>query len=228
MTSLPIFVPGQTPDLGATTPESTFRWATVTDIDPLRVRLDGDTEGLPVTPSSLVNPLELPIGSRVWVQLFGRRLIVVGKGGGRPGSEVVKITDPAETQFVYSSAGWTFASSAASDTPTIVADGRTVQIGGRIRYTTASLAQATAYNPFYLPDRFAPVAGGPSRSMLACFTHGGSNAVALDMAAWIGLDASNRVALTLFAAGGQTTSWTSSVWIYFGGTWIRDYPTAGA
>lgn len=80
MSTPPIFIPGQAP--APTGLENTYRWATVTDTAPLRVRLDGDSEGLPVTPDSLVAPGGLTIGDRVWVQLFGRRLIVIGKGGG--------------------------------------------------------------------------------------------------------------------------------------------------
>lgn len=76
MSSVPIYVPTETRDFG---PDNTYRWATITDTDPLRVRFDGDADGLPITPSSLVDPAQLVVGDRVWVQLFGRRLVVLGK-----------------------------------------------------------------------------------------------------------------------------------------------------
>lgn len=65
--------------------ETTFRWATVTQLSPLRIRLDGDSSALPLTPDSVVDPLRLAVGTRVWVQFFGRRLIVLAaSGGGQP------------------------------------------------------------------------------------------------------------------------------------------------
>lgn len=54
----------------------TWRWATVTQIDPLRIRLDGEANPLPITPDSLTSDL-FP-GDRVWVQYYGRDLIVTG------------------------------------------------------------------------------------------------------------------------------------------------------
>lgn len=70
-----------TPGSVAQDPHDRWRWATVISITPLTVRLDGDTTPIPVT-STLVNPLSLVIGNRVWCQLFGQRLIVLGMGGG--------------------------------------------------------------------------------------------------------------------------------------------------
>lgn len=61
--------------------ESTYRWATVTQLDPLRIRLDGDSTELPLTPEALIEPSRLMVGTRVWVQFFGRRVIVVSATG---------------------------------------------------------------------------------------------------------------------------------------------------
>ena len=61
-------------------PTSSFRWATVTQASPLRVRLDGDTLALPITPDTLV--AGLAINNRVWCQIYGRRLILLGKAQG--------------------------------------------------------------------------------------------------------------------------------------------------
>jgi len=59
-----------------------FNWGTVTGVSPLRVRLDGDTSAVPVTPDSLVDPLTLAINDRVRVELSNNRLVVLGKAGG--------------------------------------------------------------------------------------------------------------------------------------------------
>lgn len=79
MSTMPIFAPTETRSFG---PDNTYRWATVTQLDPLRVRFDGDTAPIPVTPETLISPTLLVVGSRVWVQMFGRRLIVLGAAGG--------------------------------------------------------------------------------------------------------------------------------------------------
>lgn len=58
------------------------RWGTITQINPLRVKLDGDDTALPVTPASLVPASLTRVGSRVWTVLNGRQLVVVGVWGG--------------------------------------------------------------------------------------------------------------------------------------------------
>ena len=58
--------------------ENTFRWATVTSNPPLRIRLDGETDPLPITPDVLLDSGALNVGQRVWTQLFGRRAIILG------------------------------------------------------------------------------------------------------------------------------------------------------
>lgn len=57
-----------------------WTWATVTDDDPLAIRLDGETEPLAVVPECLIE--NVSIGLRVWVQISGRRVIVTGANGG--------------------------------------------------------------------------------------------------------------------------------------------------
>lgn len=63
-------------------PALSFKWATVTTVTPLRIRLDGDTDPLPVTPDSLVKPANLAVGVRVWVQSYRKRVYVLGAAGG--------------------------------------------------------------------------------------------------------------------------------------------------
>lgn len=62
-------------------PDDTWRWATVVSTSPLMVRLDGDTTSLSVD-STMVDPTTLWEDDRVWCQMFGRRLIIIGRGSG--------------------------------------------------------------------------------------------------------------------------------------------------
>lgn len=78
MTTSPLWIPDP-PSIDV--PANTYRWATVADNSPLTVRLDGDTTPLEMVPESLVDPLTLGIGSRVWVQIWGKRVIVLGTSG---------------------------------------------------------------------------------------------------------------------------------------------------
>lgn len=76
------------PPVNPSQPQSTqslsaFRWATVTQADPLRIRLDGDTVALTFTPESLLQVVPA-VDQRVWVQLYGRRVIVLGVSEATP------------------------------------------------------------------------------------------------------------------------------------------------
>ena len=52
-------------------------WATVTAATPLRVRLDGRTAPLDITPDTLA--AGLTVGDRVLVLIQGRSLVILGK-----------------------------------------------------------------------------------------------------------------------------------------------------
>lgn len=52
-------------------------WAVVTQSSPLRIRLDGDRVALAITPDDMGNGLRT-VGQRVYVQMLGRRLVVLG------------------------------------------------------------------------------------------------------------------------------------------------------
>lgn len=54
----------------------TWRWATVTQVNPLRIRLDSEAAALPITPDSLLS--DTFVGERVWVQFYDKGLLVVG------------------------------------------------------------------------------------------------------------------------------------------------------
>lgn len=60
-------------------PNDTFRWATVASNDPIRIRLDGEDDPLDITPDSLV---KVRTFDRVWCQMHGRRVIILGVAGG--------------------------------------------------------------------------------------------------------------------------------------------------
>jgi hypothetical protein len=62
--------------------ENSYRWATVTAVSPLTIRLDGEDIPLPMVPESLVDPSRLSVSQRVWVQLFGRRVLILGASQG--------------------------------------------------------------------------------------------------------------------------------------------------
>lgn len=66
------------------------RWATVTQTDPLRVLVDGDSEVLQVSPASLVSGMG--VGVRVLVLFHARRVTVLGAAGGTPGVPVGSVT----------------------------------------------------------------------------------------------------------------------------------------
>lgn len=60
------------PETGA---GSSYRWATVTGTSPLRIRFDGESAPADVTPAALCQVWE---GARVWVQIYGRQLVIMG------------------------------------------------------------------------------------------------------------------------------------------------------
>lgn len=65
-------------------PSDSWRWATVMTVSPLRIRFDGDGTTLAVTPDTLVGKVQS--GDRVWAQLHGRRIVVIGRAGGDLGT----------------------------------------------------------------------------------------------------------------------------------------------
>lgn len=65
--------------LPATASSDVWRWATITSLDPLRIRLDGDSEPLLSTPDTLT-PVHL--GERVRVQIYNRRATIIGTATG--------------------------------------------------------------------------------------------------------------------------------------------------
>jgi microcystin-dependent protein len=82
-----------------------FCWATVTSIGPLRIKLDGDTAALPVTPDSLVDQLTLIVNDRVRVELAANRLIVIGKAGAVIPTQV-PVATIAQTALAAAPTGW--------------------------------------------------------------------------------------------------------------------------
>ncbi len=64
-----------------TSPDSSWRWATVTAVGPVQIRYDGDSQPLGVSPQWLVAGVSPLVGLRVWTQTYGRRVLVVGAAG---------------------------------------------------------------------------------------------------------------------------------------------------
>ena len=73
-------------------------------MSPLRIKLDGDTSAIPVTPDSLTDPATLVVDDRVRTELSGNRLVVLGRVGGLVLSDastslkgIVELATDAET-----------------------------------------------------------------------------------------------------------------------------------
>lgn len=64
--------------LAPQTQKSSFKWATVTGLAPLAIRLDNSPQPLNSAPVNLAGGLS--IGDRVWVQIVDRRVVILGKG----------------------------------------------------------------------------------------------------------------------------------------------------
>jgi hypothetical protein len=69
----------------------TYTWATVTNspartgnTELLRIRLDGESADLPITPETLIHPLLLEVGFRVWVHFKGNRAMIVASSPSNP------------------------------------------------------------------------------------------------------------------------------------------------
>ena len=75
---------------------TSFKWATVTGINPLAIRLDGDTAALALIPDSIIDPLELLAGDRVRVELSLRKCVIHGAASGGGQSGEVKLTAAAD------------------------------------------------------------------------------------------------------------------------------------
>lgn len=67
-----VLIPTPPPD-----PPVRPRWAIVTGTAPLRVRLTGDTNPLPLTPVDLAGGHQ--VGDRVFCLIAGRQLIIIGR-----------------------------------------------------------------------------------------------------------------------------------------------------
>lgn len=62
---------------------TSFKWATVTGINPIAIKLDGDTAPLALIPETLVDPARLRVNDRVRVELSLRKVVIhgVSRGG---------------------------------------------------------------------------------------------------------------------------------------------------
>jgi microcystin-dependent protein len=103
-----------TPSQATESDENTYRWSTVTQLSPLRIQLDGETVPMPITPERLVDSDNLRVGTRVWVQFFGRRVIILGASQG--GADVYA---PIGAMMPYAgstppSSNWLFANGATA------------------------------------------------------------------------------------------------------------------
>lgn len=84
-------------------PDVTFRWATIAQVSPIRIILDGDSAALALTPDTLIDPNLLYVGERVRVELSLRKAIIHGAsyGGVTTPAGVICLTAAAS-----SPSGW--------------------------------------------------------------------------------------------------------------------------
>ena len=61
---------------------TSFKWATVRGVNPISIKLDGDTSPLALIPDSLVDPSSLSVGDRVRVELSMRKVVIHGANNG--------------------------------------------------------------------------------------------------------------------------------------------------
>lgn len=78
---------------------TSFKWAQVTSVAPLAIRLDGDTAPLALIPDSLVDPLSLVVGDRVRVELSLRKVVIHGRSKGDP--RVAELEELARIQAAW-------------------------------------------------------------------------------------------------------------------------------
>ena len=91
-------------------PSSAWRWATVTGVGPVRIRYDGDSQPLGVSPEWLVAGVAPIAGLRVWTQTYGRRVLVVGAAG--PGASSAYSTTAWAAAHVMATGGATWLTTA--------------------------------------------------------------------------------------------------------------------
>lgn len=146
--------------------ESGWQWATVSSINPLRIRLDGDDTPLGITPDSLVK--DLVVGNRVWVQLEGRRVIVHGASASQGAVSAI----PVGTVQMYAAnptnapEGWlyckggTFLSTTYPALANLLGDTYGTHSG-----TTYYLPDFRARSPIGIGGAAVPAVGGNSYSL---------------------------------------------------------------
>ena len=118
---------------------SKFFWASVTQVSPLRIKIDGDSSALLITPDSLVDPLSLVVGSRVRCELSDSKITVLGQSGGTPYIPRTNFT-PTFTNFTLGNgtinAAWYAMSNGLVTTQGRVTLGSTSVVSGDISLLT--------------------------------------------------------------------------------------------
>jgi hypothetical protein len=139
-------------------PHDRWRWATITDASPLRLRFDGDTTEIDVT-DTLVDPLSLVVSDRVWCQVFGRRIIVLGKGGGFP-APPSPFADTGWLAIPYNAGYQNFSALYLGQYRVITVNGVVeTRLRGLVERIAGPFAAGTAYTPVFT----LPVGARPSQ-----------------------------------------------------------------
>lgn len=190
---------------------TSFRWATVTQLSPLRIKLDGDTAALLLTPESLVDEATLIVNDRVRVELTQRKVVIHGRNTGttlltgtstRQG--ILELATPAEALAVSDTARATTPQSLAWSTSVV-------------RCVPTSMAVGSGSGSY---DSFGKVtfAGASSISLNGIFTADFLNYIVL-----INLTSTSGGAGFLFRFGVTTTDDTTGYLNTY-----AEHPGAGA
>lgn len=99
------------------------RWAVVTSISPLRIKMETETDPLPITPINAAGELE--VGSRVLTQRYGRHMYLLGPQAPLPDPPVLPFGQVERTtsKVFGSSTEWQDVTSYSSTNPGIMLGG---------------------------------------------------------------------------------------------------------
>lgn len=127
-----------------------WRWATVTAVSPLRVRLDGDSTALDLTPDAL-GPVR--VDDRVWCQIVGRRVVVhpVSRGPLAMAAGTVLIAAQTITAGTYASTTITFPVDRFDAVPVVVTSLGSAG-GGTSRLVPRTSGASTAGTTLYVAN----------------------------------------------------------------------------
>ena len=128
--------------------QNTYRWATVASLNPLRITLDGETVPLPITPDCLARGLA--VGTRVWVQMWSRQVLVLG-------ATASVVPAPEYASFGFQDSWFEYGGGFGPSRMVKTADGL-VTVEGIFKHAGKAMTANVAYNVATVPVGFRPAA----------------------------------------------------------------------